>query len=94
MADAEQVHQLGRLIGGAGRAHHDAVGGPNTGWAHWYANHLVGAIDEHVGFSPSVDEIAEWLTAADKSHRANAPEERWPYYYAQFIFDTLENPPA
>ncbi len=94
MADAQEIRELGRLIRAAGRAHHEAIGGPNPGWPEWYARQLVGAIDDHVGFSPSVDEIAEWLKAADESHRANAPDDHWPTYYAGFILSKVETEPA
>ena len=34
--------------------------------------------------------IAEWLMWADQKHRAEAPEQKWPYYYAGQILDHLE----
>ena len=82
---------MAHLLGSAGRAHHEAVGGPNPRWAEWYAEHLVGDIDEHVGFSPSVEEIAGWLREADARHKAEASEKRWPAHYAEWILDSLKS---
>ncbi len=46
---------------------------------------MAGDIDEFVGFSPTVDEIREWLVVSDETHRATAPDDRWPPFYAQYI---------
>ena len=90
MAEAEKVTALGRLLGATARAHHEATGGPNPDWAYWYGEHLTGKIDEFVGFSPEVEDIAEWLTWADRKHRAEAPGQKWPYFYAGQILDRLD----
>ena len=87
MADRDRVTQLGRLLAAAARAHHEETGGVNEHWAEWSAGRLVGEIDSHVGFSPSRDQVREWLTSADEKHRAEAPDERWPFYYAELILD-------
>jgi len=89
MADRDSVTQLGRLLAAAARAHHEETGGVNEHWAEWYASRLVGEIDSHVGFSPSLDQVTKWLTSADEKHRAEAPEARWPYYYAELILDAV-----
>ena len=62
-------------------------GGPNPGWPEWYAAYVHPAIFEHVGFEPTVAEVADWLREADERHRAEAPNENWPRYYAQLILD-------
>jgi hypothetical protein len=90
MADRESVTQLGRLLAAAARAHHDETGGTNEQWADWYAARLEGEIDTHVGFSPKPDQIRDWLTSADAKYQAEAPETRWPFYYAQLILDIVE----
>lgn len=90
MADRDSVTQLGRLLAATARSHHEATGGVNEHWAEWYASRLVGEIDSHVGFSPSLDQVREWLTIADEKHRAEAPEARWPFYYAELILDTVD----
>jgi len=90
MADRARVTELGRLLATAARAHHDATGGVNANWANWYAQHLEGEIDAHVGFSPGVDEITGWLTLADERHRTQAPDQRWPFYYAELILDLVD----
>lgn len=90
MADPDRSRQLSRLLGAAGRAHHEAFGGPNSGWPEWYAEFLVAnGIAEHVGFDPTIEQVADWLREADARHRADAPEDRWPPYYADYILDSL-----
>ena len=89
MADRDKVTQLGRLLGAVARDHHDATGGENPHWARWYAARLEGEIDPFLGFSPGADQIEEWLTKADERHRAEAPEARWPFFYAELILDSL-----
>jgi hypothetical protein len=89
MAEREKVTALGRLLGATAEAHHTATGGVNPDWARWYGEHLAGQIDEFVGFSPDVELITEWLTWADEKHRTEAPDERWPFYYAALILDRV-----
>ena len=90
MADQDQVTQLGRLLGAAARDHHEEHGGePAPNWADWYANWLVGKIDAHVGFEPTVEEITEWLVEADRRYRSEEPDIKWPYFYAELILDSL-----
>ena len=89
MAEPEKVTKLGRLLAATARAHHDETGGANDQWAAWYAARLTGDIDSHVGFSPSVDIVEDWLTVAHERHQAEAPESRWPFYYAELILDTV-----
>jgi hypothetical protein len=92
MATPEQTKDLTRLLGSAGRAHHEAFGGPNPEWPEWYATFLVdNGISTHVGFDPDVEVVADWLCRADEQHRSEASEERWPPYYAALIFDWVES---
>ncbi len=74
----------------AGRAHHAAVGGPSHTWAEWYAEFLIeNGIADHVGFDPDADLVASWLMKAHAEHRASAPDERWPAFYAERILSWL-----
>ena len=91
MVDQDKVRQLARLLGSAGRAHHAEFGGPNPGWPEWYAAHVHPDIAEHVGFEPTVDQVADWLREADERHRLEAPDDPWPQFYATHI---LESHPA
>ena len=76
---------LTRLLASTARAHHEATGGVDEAWVDWYARHLEGGVDEFVGFSPSVDEIRDWLLSADEEHRRTDPDGRWPPLYASLI---------
>lgn len=88
--DPERLRELARLLAATARAHHQATGGPNPGWARWYAEHLEGKVEPVLGFSPGVAALEEWLTHADEAHRAEAPEERWPAYYAEWILGHIQ----
>lgn len=88
MVDQDRVRRLARLLGAAGRAHHAEVGGPNSNWPSWYAARVHPDIAEHVGFEPTIDQVAEWLSEADERHRAEAPDEPWPQFYATYILDS------
>ncbi len=90
MVDQDRIRQFGRLLGSAGRAHHAEFGGPNPGWSEWYAAFIHPTVAEHVGFEPTVEQVAEWLRRADEAHRANAPDDSWPQFYARWILELLE----
>lgn len=89
MADPETVTRLGRLLGAVARDHHEATGGENPRWAGWYAERLQGQIDPLIGSSPEVGQIEDWLIEADRRYRSEAPEIRWPFFYATLIIDEL-----
>jgi hypothetical protein len=92
MATPEEVRDLTRLLGAAGRAHHVEFGGPNPEWPEWYATFLIdNGLDSTIGFDPRFDDVVKWLKEADENHRAEAPEERWPGFYAERIFGWIEN---
>ena len=84
MADAK-VEELKELLKSVARAHHEATGGVNAAWAEWYAEHLVDPIGPVIGANPSVEQIADWLTAADAEYRSEERDVSWPRYYAHFI---------
>jgi len=63
-------------------------------WAVWYAAYLLeyGLLDlfpDEVAQSRLTRELPMLLTEADKSHRASAPDEHWPDFYAQYFVDNL-----
>ncbi|HEY5890967.1 MAG TPA: hypothetical protein VIW94_09740 [Acidimicrobiia bacterium] len=92
MATPEEIKDLARLLGAAGRAHHEVFGGPNQGWAEWYAAFLIdNDLESRIGFKPDLDRVVGWLEAADEQHRVEASEERWPDYYAELFFSRTEN---
>lgn len=82
---ADAARGLSRLLGGTARAHHEATGGVNPGWADWYAEHLHSDIAEFVGYQPTIETIAGWLARADEIHRAERADEKWPPVYAELI---------
>ncbi len=92
MATPEEIKDLARLLGAAGRAHHEVFGGPNPGWPKWYASFLIDHdLESRIGFKPDLDRVVGWLNAAHEEHRAQASSERWPDYYAYIIFAWIED---
>ena len=79
--------ELKELLKATARAHHEATGGTNAGWAEWYAEHLRDTIGSLIGAKPSVEEIAGWMTAADIEYRAEERDVSWPRYYARFVLN-------
>ncbi len=86
---SDRERGLSRLLAATARAHHEATGGTNSHWPAWYAAHLVGSIDEFVGFSPDATVIEEWLIKSDERHQAVDPDGRWPAFYARYILEEL-----
>jgi hypothetical protein len=83
-----QIDALSVLLADTASAHHEATGGPDEDWAGWYAEFLVGKIDEHVGSSPDVETIKAWMIAADERHRGQDADVRyWPTLYARYILE-------
>lgn len=69
------------------RAHHAATGGVNPQWAEWYAEHLVEDVNEVLNAEMSVDDLAAWLSEADRRYQEESPEMSWPKAYASWLLD-------
>lgn len=91
MSNHGRVAALARLMDEAGQAHHEAVGGADPEWPAWYANYMYPEILEHIGSDASVDEVAQWLSAAEELHRNEAPEAPWAEFYADAIIRAHSN---
>jgi hypothetical protein len=85
----EQTRQtnLRHLFGAAGRAHHAVYGGPNPGWARWYAEWMYGQSLPLLESDPSVDTVEAWLIRADERIRSEKPEGSWPGNYADWFIE-------
>jgi hypothetical protein len=90
MAEAE----IERLLREASAAHavyeKETLGGVrDEHWALWYAGHMlehgVGAVEGWPAAARTQEALEALLLMADESHRANAPHEDWPEYYARYI---------
>jgi hypothetical protein len=92
MPGDDKVTQLGRLLGRAGRGHHLEVGGPSPVWPEWYAAHVHPEIAQYLGYEPTVEEVADWLREADERHRAEAPDQSWPQFYARLFLESHSAP--
>ena len=80
-------HELRHLLGSTGRAHHAVYGGPNAGWARWYAEHMYGQSLRLLESDPSVDTLEDWLVRADERYRSEEPDGSWPGLYAAWLLE-------
>ncbi|HSJ82288.1 MAG TPA: hypothetical protein VLA91_00575 [Acidimicrobiia bacterium] len=85
VADPSLHHEVVSVLINTAKAHHDATGGPNPGWAEWYAEHAVDELNQVLGSEMTVIELAEWLAQADIRYREEKPEESWPKAYASWL---------
>jgi hypothetical protein len=85
---------LARLLRETSAAHSyyesDVLGGVrDQEWAAWYAGYMLehgaAAIEGWPAGARTAGGMAALLAGADESHRANAPQDDWPEYYARFI---------
>jgi hypothetical protein len=88
--------ELARLLREASAAHavyekETLSGVRDEDWAAWYAaymlEHGAGSIAGWPAGALLQEGAAALLTGADESHRANAPQDDWPEYYARHILD-------
>jgi aromatic ring-opening dioxygenase catalytic subunit (LigB family) len=77
------VHNLVRTA----KAHHEATGGVNPEWARWYAEYVVDDLNDVLGSGMDVEELADWLTEADRRYREEPQEHSWPKAYAAWLID-------
>ena len=73
------------------RAHHEATGGINPGWADWYAERLVADVNQITGSELSPGELSDWLRDADRRFREDEPDVSWPKAYAAWFIDEIHN---
>ena len=85
MDDHTTQTDLRHLFGATGRAHHAVYGGPNPGWARWYAEWMYGQLLPLLNSDPSVVDVEAWLVRADERIRSEKPEGSWPGYYADWF---------
>jgi hypothetical protein len=82
--------ELARLLEETSRAHHLEYSGEHLEWADWYAERLAGVVEPLFDHQPSVGELSDWLTRADRLHRKEAPDQPWPEYFASAIIQTVD----
>ena len=80
------VTLVGHLVGTA-RAHHNATGGDNPDWAHWYARRMLDDVNETLGSAMDAEHLAHWLIAADRRYRSDDQDEGWPKAYARWLIE-------
>lgn len=87
MTDSTRLDEIARLMVGAARAHHEATGGTNPGWARWYAEHLIDDVNRAMGSDMELDELEGWLVQADRRYQEESPAQSWPKAYAGWLIE-------
>jgi hypothetical protein len=82
--------ELTRLLEETSTAHHLEYSGEHPEWANWYAERLAILVEPLFDHQPSVGEVSDWLTRADRLHREEAPDEPWPAYFASAIIQMAD----
>lgn len=85
MAESDTHHELAGLLVATARAHHEATGGVNPEWADWYAERLIDDVNRLLASEMDADELARWLTDADRRYRDEEPDISWPKAYASWL---------
>lgn len=84
--------ELAAVLERTGRRHHQAFiesDGADAEWASWYAASLQTEVWDGFGRLPTRSELVHLLIAAERRHGADAPDEPWPAYYADYILENV-----
>ena len=87
MTESTHFDEIAKLMAGAARAHHEATGGVNPGWARWYAEHLIEDVNRTLGSEMELDELEGWLVEADRRYTEDSPSQSWPKAYAGWLLE-------
>jgi hypothetical protein len=85
MSESETFDEIVHHLVSTAQAHHEATGGVNPAWAQWYAERLVGDLNEVLGSEMDVDGLADWLTEADRRYQEEPQDHSWPKAYAAWL---------
>lgn len=90
MSGIDVVATLTDIFAEANRAHREAfvdAGGSDPEWPLWYAEHLVGRLNDVLRAHMTRSELCYLLVSADREMRTLAPGADWHQYYARFFAD-------
>lgn len=89
MTDPQLKPTLSQLFQAAENAHQAQfanVGRDDPDWAIWYADHLVGPLEQQAGMKFERSQLIYSLMNAELEHAARAPETDWADFFAdEFI---------
>ena len=91
MNESETTYKelVGHFVATA-RAHHEATGGVNPGWAEWYAERLIDDVNAVVPTEMTIKELTRWLEEADRRYRSQDQDKSWPKAYAEWLLDDFD----
>ncbi|NNF07146.1 MAG: hypothetical protein HKN21_10330 [Candidatus Eisenbacteria bacterium] len=79
---------LGDLFEEVGEAHHAAFikdDGADPEWPIWYAEYLLGKINEAMGSTLTKSELVYLIISAENERTTLAPGSVWTEFYARFM---------
>lgn len=91
MSEPDRFSQITHHLVSTAQAHHEATGGVNPHWARWYAEHLVEDLNDVLRSDMDVDELADWLTGADRRYQEEPQDHSWPKAYAAWLIAEHES---
>jgi hypothetical protein len=69
------------------KAHHEATGGTNEDWAIWYAEYMFDRLPAILEQPLSMSELIYCLMLLSKKQPVEAPDVKWPTYYAEYMVE-------
>lgn len=83
---ASEHEKLRQLLIQTAQAHHkefEEMDGYHPNWAFWYADYMQAEFQDILDREVSVEGIADLLRRYDDLQAQEAPDEKWPDYYAR-----------
>lgn len=84
------TEKLTALFEQTGKAHHQAFAstdGADAEWPIWYAKYLMDKLPSLLGATLTKSELIYLMVHLSKRQPIEAPEEKWPRYYAQYFVE-------
>lgn len=78
---------LVRCLVDTANAHHDATGGSSPGWARWYAERSLDAVNRALRVEMTRDQLEIWLANADRRYKEVDRPRSWPEMYASWLIE-------
>lgn len=85
-----KLERLVDLIISTAKAHHiefEHVNGEDPEWPQWYAESMHADFEEIIEREVGVDGLADLIERFDELHADEAPDEKWPHFYARKLLD-------
>lgn len=92
---SERWSELVELLRQTARAHHSAfieTDGYDPDWPLWYAGSMSDRLNQLLGTTVPLIEVADMLFALDREQRQTAPDADWAVYYTNAFLARYTSP--